>query len=383
MTAMDLAPFQPLAAALQPFLAKGLCKFVVTSSGPAEGKSTVTANLARALAKSGRLGVLAVDADPIKPTLHQKLGVENRRGIGNLLREIYELDLSRENPDQFGIGDWVELLRAQGKTGTLHVRQDGEEFQVVFQRGRITSISGGPQDPEGRLGERLVHEGRITHEQRDVALKVQREGPRRLGEVLRGLGYAAGAEIDAALEQQLKDSLHRIVTLQRPRYDFSEAGHAYLPTATKQQEHDDGTAIDAFVTGRLSEYLKHPFLASQIPSYFTDTGMDNLKLLTSGTVRFDVSDRPFAILSDRLARNFDVVLLDTPPVALTSPTGSLTSVAHGVLLVVKAEGYDLRIVQQAKEQLIKSGAHLLGVVLNQVDVRHDESLTYYYGAYKR
>src|SRR5687768_8799935 len=104
---MDLAPFQPLASALQPFLAKGLCKFLITSSGPGEGKSTVTANLARALAKSGRLGVLAVDADPIKPTLHQRLGVENRRGLGNLLREIYELELARENPDQFGIGDWV------------------------------------------------------------------------------------------------------------------------------------------------------------------------------------------------------------------------------------------------------------------------------------
>ena len=44
---------------------------------------------------------------------------------------------------------------------------------------------------------------------------------------------------------------------------------------------------------------------------------------------------------------------------VTSPTGALTSVAHGVLLVVKAEGYDLRIVQQAKEQLTKSGAKLL------------------------
>ena len=37
-------------------------------------------------------------------------------------------------------------------------------------------------------------------------------------------------------------------------------------------------------------------------------------------------------------------------------------------------GFDLRIVQQAKDQLVKIGANLLGVVLNQVDVRHDERL---------
>jgi len=173
------------------------------------------------------------------------------------------------------------------------------------------------------------------------------------------------------------------VTMQRPTYHFAETAQAYLPGPSSRQGEEESSSIDAFITGRFGEYLKHPFLSSQIPSYFTETGMDNLKILTSGTVTFDLADRPFAILAERLSRAYDVVLMDCAPVAVTSPTGALTSVAHGVLLVVKAEGYDLRIVQQAKEQLTRSGANIIGVVLNQVDVRHDETLAYYYGAYRR
>ncbi len=380
---MDTAAFQPLASAMLPFLQKGVSKIIITSSGPGEGKSTVTANLGRALARSGRLSVLLVDTDPYKPALHKRFGVENRRGLGNLLSEIYGIDLARENPNQFGIGDWVELLRAQSRTGTLLIRQANDEFQIVFHRGRITSLSGGSRDETGRIGQLLVQDGRITNEQRDVALKVQKEGQRRIGEVLRGLGYVGNADLDAALETQLRDCLHRIVTLQRPTYHFAETAQAYLPNPAAWQGDDDGSSIDTFINGRFGEYLKHPFLSSQIPSYLTDTGMDNLKILTTGTVTFDLADRPFAILAERLSRSYDVILMDCAPVAVTSPTGALTSVAHGVLLVVKAEGYDLRIVQQAKEQLTRSGANLLGVVLNQVDIRHDETLSYYYGAYRR
>src|SRR2546426_5054874 len=381
---MDTAAYQPLASAMQPFLAKGLSKFIITSSGPGEGKSTVTANLGRALARSGRLSVLLVDTDPYKPALHKRFGVENRRGLGNLLSEVYAIDLARENPDQFGVGDWLELLRAQSRPGTLVIRQGSEAFQIVFQRGRITSLSGGgSRDENGRIGQLLVQDGRITAEQRDVALKVQKEGQRRLGDVLRGLGYVGTAALAAALETQLRDCLHRLVTLQRPTYAFAETAQAYVPNPAARQIDGDGSAIDAFITGRFGEYLKHPFLSSQIPSYFTDSGMDNLKILTSGTVTYDLADRPFAILSERLARAYDVVLMDCAPVAVTSPTGALTTVADGVLLVVKAEGFDLRIVQGARDQLIKSGANLLGVILNQVDVRHDETLAYYYGAYRR
>jgi hypothetical protein len=40
------------------------------------------------------------------------------------------------------------------------------------------------------------------------------------------------------------------------------------------------------------------------------------------------------------------------------------------------------VIQQAKEQLVRSGATMLGVVLNQVDLSKDEALPYYHRAYR-
>lgn len=57
---------------------------VVTSSGPGEGKSVTTANLAVAFAQSGK-SVIVVDADMRKPTQYQLWGMDNLRGLTNVL----------------------------------------------------------------------------------------------------------------------------------------------------------------------------------------------------------------------------------------------------------------------------------------------------------
>lgn len=57
---------------------------LVTSSRPAEGKSTTAFALAQSLARSGRR-VLLVDADLRNPSMHRIVGVDNDRGMSNLL----------------------------------------------------------------------------------------------------------------------------------------------------------------------------------------------------------------------------------------------------------------------------------------------------------
>lgn len=57
---------------------------LVTSSNPAEGKTSITANLAAALANAG-YRVLLVDADMRKPRLHTVFGARNDRGLTDVL----------------------------------------------------------------------------------------------------------------------------------------------------------------------------------------------------------------------------------------------------------------------------------------------------------
>lgn len=63
---------------------KRLKTLVVTSSGPSEGKSTTSANLAVVFAKSGQK-VLLVDADMRKPTVHKTFLLDNQSGLSTVL----------------------------------------------------------------------------------------------------------------------------------------------------------------------------------------------------------------------------------------------------------------------------------------------------------
>lgn len=57
---------------------------LITSANMSEGKSTVSINLATALAQSGKQ-VILVDADMRRPTLHKLLEVDGSKGLANLI----------------------------------------------------------------------------------------------------------------------------------------------------------------------------------------------------------------------------------------------------------------------------------------------------------
>ena len=89
----------------------------VTSSNPAEGKSTVASNLATiAIAKYNK--VLLIDCDLRKPVQHRIFRVSNKLGISNLMKNMSDFDISNES--------YFQKFKENTADGKLYVLTSGK-----------------------------------------------------------------------------------------------------------------------------------------------------------------------------------------------------------------------------------------------------------------
>lgn len=80
-----------------------------------------------------------------------------------------------------------------------------------------------------------------------------------------------------------------------------------------------------------------------------------------------------------LSKQYDRVIIDSPPVGPVADAQILAAFCDAVLLVLRAEKSTRRHSRQARDSLLGVGAHILGVVVN--DVRHKHGKYGYYSAY--
>ena len=113
------------------------------------------------------------------------------------------------------------------------------------------------------------------------------------------------------------------------------------------------------------------------------TGMANLDCLVCGPVppnpsELLSSDRMQVLIREALTE-YQFVLIDAPPLLNVADGRILATMVEGAILVVKGGFTPRDLAQQAQLHIRDVGAHLIGVVLNDVDVRHNG---YYKGYYR-
>jgi capsular exopolysaccharide synthesis family protein len=148
---------------------------VCTSPSPAEGKTTVAANLAVALGKIGK-NVLLIDADLSQPSLHHVFRIANNEGLTTLLQSESVSDEAiraaiQETPQGVSVltagppvSDAADLLFASHMPELLARLKD--EFDAI-----LIDTPPAPQMPHARLLGRIadgvilvVRAGRTTNE---------------------------------------------------------------------------------------------------------------------------------------------------------------------------------------------------------------------------
>lgn len=110
----------------------------------------------------------------------------------------------------------------------------------------------------------------------------------------------------------------------------------------------------------------------------------NLYLLPSGPVPPNpaelIGSQEMRILLDFVQERFTHVVIDSPPIASFTDGVLLASMVDGVILVVHAGKGSRQVVRRGKQYLQTVGAKILGVVLNNVNIK-SQSDHYYYQSY--
>ena len=108
----------------------------------------------------------------------------------------------------------------------------------------------------------------------------------------------------------------------------------------------------------------------------------NLKILTSGPVPPNPAEllgsEEMRRLLSTLSQRFAHIIIDSPPAISFTDASILSTMVDGVMLVVHGGRSSRAVVRRAKQQLLDVGAHIFGVVLNNVKL---ETQDYYYSGY--
>jgi uncharacterized protein involved in exopolysaccharide biosynthesis/Mrp family chromosome partitioning ATPase len=349
--------------------------YLITSSTPGEGKSTVCFNKARTLAQLGKKTLL-VDTDLRLPMNKKRLGLTNERGLSEILIDIFSTPVLSGTLGDMGSGDLHKILEVQEKSGVLQYKTDKDIFNVSFHKGKVVNVDWPSRSKSSRLGNLLLQCGKITKEQAQLAISRQQTTTQKLGQVLLNLGFLTPEELAGPLKLHLSENIQALGdcqnnTCQYASFVFEENNtQAANPVDTKEAALREAVGdLDGF-----SSYPT-PYLDRTIHEHLYKVQDSELYVMPGGRVPPNpielLASSRMRVLLDLLKKHFDLILLDSPPVAALSDAAVLASHCEGVILVIKAGDTNLKLIRRGIKQLEAVNAKVAGVVLNMIDKKKD------------
>ncbi len=132
----------------------------------------------------------------------------------------------------------------------------------------------------------------------------------------------------------------------------------------------------------LTNYLTTDLVLEDV---ILQTPVDNLFFMPSGILPADaagiLNSRRMSELIQDVKQRFDLVLIDSPPILGVSDASVLASEVDLTMIVVQHRKLPREMLVRVKDAVENVGGHVLGVVLNNVDVRSDNQYQYYTSYY--
>ncbi len=172
-------------------------------------------------------------------------------------------------------------------------------------------------------------------------------------------------------------------TLSNLAYTCAQGGYSVLivdadlrrPTQHKIFEMNNSVGLTNYLTTNVA--LEDVIMPTQI---------ENLWVMPSGILPADavgiLNSQRMSDMIAELKTRYDIIFFDSPPILGVSDGAVLASEVDQSIIIVQHRRFPRAMLMRVKQAINNVGGTVLGVVLNNVDLRHDPNYAYYTSYYE-
>jgi capsular exopolysaccharide synthesis family protein len=169
-------------------------------------------------------------------------------------------------------------------------------------------------------------------------------------------------------------------TLNNLAYICAQGGYNVLVVDADIRRPSQHRFFDVENNSGLIDYLRGK---ADLDELIKPTKLDNLSFLPSGQLPDEsvgiLNSQRMVDLIAKVKQTYDLVFFDSPPILGVSDGSVLASECDITIMVIQHRRFPRAMLQRVKQAVAQAGGSLIGVVLNNVDSRHDEGYSYYGG----
>jgi hypothetical protein len=159
------------------------------------------------------------------------------------------------NLDDFSLPEILQLIAVQQKSGVLKLTFGSDVAVIFFEGGRVVSTRDRRRHAKDPLKPFLVVTGRLTETQLQQIETIETESRRELTDILLSGNYMTSEELQHALEEQIQDTLHSLLTWMSGSYHFSGDARTVPKFAVNVRLNTEGLLMESM--RRMDEIVRY------------------------------------------------------------------------------------------------------------------------------
>ena len=172
-------------------------------------------------------------------------------------------------------------------------------------------------------------------------------------------------------------------TLANLAFTCAQGGYSVLIVAADLRRPTQHKIFETSNSMGLTNYLTTNIALDEV---VLPTAVENLSIMPSGILPADavgiLNSQRMSDMIAELKTRYDIIFFDSPPILGVSDGAVLASEVDQSIIIVQHRRFPRAMLQRVKQAISNVGGTVLGVVLNNVDLRHDPNYAYYTSYYE-